>query len=577
MLSANRRLLVIGTVVGVGLSLSGLAVASAAATRTKSTKRHKRTVTVRSESIRPTHVGEVLRAPLTARVTHFQWRRCSTAGSHCQRIVGATQYRYRVRQADVERTLDVAVTVFAGRGTRPVVGAPTAVSRPFTPSGDTATPQVGTTAPLPAAAPIVAPPAAALPNSVVTNAATVVGTAGEPNVACTTTLSPGANVQGALSSASPGSVVCLAAGSWSNQRINVTPAAPGLTLAAAPGATVSVAGINLDNQTNNLTIQGFHFTGSFLDGAGVNNVSVVHSNFENISGFAVDSYPRTETGNGLVDGFNVDFDQFDSVNTGVEIDGGLQEQANVDISHNVFGPNIGANGDADGHGIQVGGVTGLTVDNNAFVGPFNAQAIAAGAHNNALHVWGGESNVEVANNIMWHFDSRGQTVLVDEGPATNIDISNNLVVEDPLCQTYSVPGRCFAYSLGQWAYAHGLRMQNNTVVDPGYGGIMASASDASGGGFSSGSDYQVDHNIAVGAANSVQDSGDFSFGNCSTSCISVDNATDDLTGDTHWTPVWETTTWTPHDGSPWVAPPAGYYKPASGLASDFGYQGTIGP
>jgi hypothetical protein len=58
--------------------------------------------------------------------------------------------------------------------------------------------------------------------------------------------------------------------------------------------------------------------------------------------------------------------------------------------------------------------------------------------------------------------------------------------------------------------------------------------------------------------------------------VSADGSAPGSSATTSWSENWQTTNWTPNVGSPWSAPPAGYYKPV-GLDSTEGYQGTIGP
>ena len=88
------------------------------------------------------------------------------------------------------------------------------------------------------------------------------------------------------------------------------------------------------------------------------------------------------------------YNQIDYVGACVEVDGGNGLAFDFTFSDNVCGPGIGAGAttasDAS-HYIQVGGITGLTADNNAFLGPMDPKYEAAGLHNNVLHVFGIQS------------------------------------------------------------------------------------------------------------------------------------------------------------------------------------------
>src|SRR5262249_13363153 len=62
--------------------------------------------------------------------------------------------------------------------------------------------------------------------------------------------------------------------------------------------------------------------------------------------------------------------------------------------------------------------------------------------------------------------------------------------------------------------------------------------------------------------------------------VSADTSADSALGGTgnvvRWVPSYKTTSWTPTSGSPWRAPPPGYYQPV-GLPFAAGYQNPIGP
>ena len=109
--------------------------------------------------------------------------------------------------------------------------------------------------------------------------------------------------------------------------------------------------------------------------------------------------------------------------------------------------------------------------------------------------------------------------------------------------------------------AHGsqnVEFSSNTIVNSTqYGGIVNEISS-----------FTAHNNLAANDAGNA-------FGGFS-GCACSNNASEDGTGDVNWKPSWQDTTWTPNNGSPWSPPPANYYKP-NGIASTFGYQGTVGP
>ena len=166
-----------------------------------------------------------------------------------------------------------------------------------------------------------------------------------------------------------------------------------------------------------------------------------------------------------ITGLNVLYNQIDHVAYCLR---GTGNMSNWTFSHNVCGPGIGYGGSVDAHYTQTEGVDGLTMDNNAFEGPFDAGALAASAHNNVSHACG--SNMEFSNNIVWHADSRAQTILWgDDCSVQSARANNNLFVEDPGCGSV-----CPTMSL--WVEgANGVTFNNNTIqtnTGPPAGGIF---------------------------------------------------------------------------------------------------------
>jgi hypothetical protein len=511
---------------------------------------------------RPTVRGRAVRGALMTasrgRWTHrpksyaYRWELCNRRGRGCKRQPRPRTARrsrshghgradtYRLGVHDVGHTVRVVVTARNAGGSTTVTSGPsravaklTRRHRPTTPPGATGgNPRSSPTRP----------------------GAAVVGPAGEPAVTCTRVISVGAGVQSALAAAAPGQVVCLNAGSWPKQTINgVTPASPGVTLAAKPGADVSMDGLDTRGQTNNLTVEGIKFSGGVHVLAGANNLTVRYSSFQNFDDYAVQGCSVCVNSGPTIIGLHVLYNQIDHVAYCLR---GTGAMANWTFSHNVCGPDIGYGGSSDDHYTQTEGIDGLTMDNNAFEGPFDSVALAAGAHNNVMHSCG--SNMEFSNNIVWHADSRAQTILWgDDCRVQTARANNNLFVEDPRCGSV-----CPTVSL--WAEGgDGVTFNNNTIstnTGPPAGGIFVRSGVTN---------LVMQNNISVG--NNGGD-GDFSSDNCT--CAG--NVAQDGSGDIKWTPHWQNSGWTPDNGSPWNPPPSSYYKP-SGSSASAGYQGSIGP
>ena len=391
-----------------------------------------------------------------------------------------------------------------------------------------------------------------------------IGTAGERQVTCNKAISVGASVQSALAAASPGQVVCLNAGNWAQQTITgLTPASPGVTLAAKPGAAVNMAGMTTTGTVNNLTVEGIKFTavGFHVLAAG-NNITVQYNNFQNFADYAVEGCPACTVSSNALNGFSVLYNQID--HTAYCLRAAANSMSNWTFSHNVCGPGIGYGGNSDDHYTQTECINGLTMDNNAFIGPFDPGGLAAGVHNNVMHACG--SSLEFNNNIVWHADSRAQTLLWgDDGSVSTARANNNLFVEDPSCGS-----TCPTISIWE-SNEHGpdsnVTFSNNTIVGQNL------AQSTTGGIFTRAgiTNVTVQNNISVNNASAGL--GDYSLNSC-TNCSN--NVSQDTSANIRWTPAWQNTTWTPTNGPPWSPPPANYYKP-NGIASTYGYQGTIGP
>jgi hypothetical protein len=471
----------------------------------------------------------------------YRWQDCNRAGVHCANIRGARSRRYRLTRRDVGHTLRSVVTAKGRAGSRTVRSAPSGVVLPRRVRVATVT---------------TAPP----------TAQAAVGVAGEPDVTCSSTISVGASVQAALAAASPGQVVCLNGGSWPAQTITgLTPAAPGVTLAAVPGATVTMAGISTTGTTDNLTIEGIHFTDAVNVLATGNAITITHNNIQNFGGYAIQGCPACGASGDDLSNFNITYNQID--HTAYCLRAAANSMSNWTFSHNVCGPGIGSDGSSDDHYIQVECISGFTVDNNAFLGPFNAASLAAGAHNNVMHACG--NNLTFDNNIVWHSDSRAQELLWgDDGDVSTAQAKNNLFVQDPSCGSTCPSVSMWLDGNGSGNQDSNVTFSNNTLVGSNIAqSVTGGMFDRSGGI----TNFTAQNNIAVNT-NSAG-GGDFSLGYC-TSCSG--NVADDGSGDVNWTPSWQNTTWTPNDGSPWQPPPPNYYKPSS-LASTYGYQGSIGP
>lgn len=388
-----------------------------------------------------------------------------------------------------------------------------------------------------------------------------------PAVSCSARLRPGADVARALRSASPGDVVCLQAGPWGPLTLgDIAPAGP-VTLAAAPGTPVHLGGLVIAGQadapsdTRNLTIRGFWIDRGVQDLTDSTGGLVFRYN--TIAGIRQGyGFYFNANGNGGTHsqtGVTVRDNRIERVGECLGVAGGGAHD--LTFEHNVCGPGIGYGDTAStqpGHYIEIGGINGLSVDGNVFLGPADPGASRAGLHLNVLHIFGGARDVSFSGNVLWHTQAVGQAILLQEGQFDRIRINGNLDVEDPTCG--SGHGACSNYMI-ESADAHGLTFEHNTVVGA-YWGVLLTSSDEPGD-YPTGTDYTIRHNIVVGSRGGA----DLSYGGCVVRCAFDHNVTDDGSarrggaghGVAGWQPRWTDATRHLPAGLPF---PAGYTPPS---------------
>jgi hypothetical protein len=383
-------------------------------------------------------------------------------------------------------------------------------------------------------------------------ALSAVGSGGAPSPSCSTTVAVNGGVSTALANATAGQTVCLADGTWSEITISRTISqSPGVTLAAKDPGQAVVNGITLDVPVSNLTVEGLDMNEGFQVHNAATNDTFEYNTMEGWGGGDAQSdsafflFPGEDgASGGSVTGISMLYNQIDNVPQCFEDD---TDGGNT-FSHNVCGPGIGYDGSTGQHYIQAENVSNDTFDNNAFEGPLAPGAVNNGSHTNVLHACG--ASLQFNNNIVWETQAVAQTLLWgDDCQTTNSQANNNLFVESSSPDTYSM-------WIDSAHNSSNVTFSNDTVVNQtNYGAFYNEISSFHA------------HNDLADSPNAYD-----GFTNCDCS----NNAANDGTGTVGWNPAWLTISWTPTAGAPWTPPPPGYYKP-SGIASTFGYQGTIGP
>lgn len=157
---------------------------------------------------------------------------------------------------------------------------------------------------------------------------------------------------------------------------------------------------------SNRTIQRLHTDGGVADRTGsAGGLVFRYDTIDNVSrGYAYYFYAEgSSLGSYTQRGVQIHCNQIDHVGACLEVDGGSRMAFGFTFSHNVRGPGVGAgavSGTWAAHYIQVGGISGMTVRNNAFLGPMDPGYQAAQLHNNVLHVFGDASGIDFSGNLI---------------------------------------------------------------------------------------------------------------------------------------------------------------------------------
>jgi len=137
---------------------------------------------------------------------------------------------------------------------------------------------------------------------------------------CTQTLSPGANVGSAITSAAAGSTICLSNGNYGGFTLNGVGKNPRVTVRAVNhlGATFT-GGLTLSGGTNGFTFDGFNFASVYL--TGTNTRELTFRNYNQTGQMRIDGVTGSPT-NILVENFTqIGLDLTDANPAGIYLDG----------------------------------------------------------------------------------------------------------------------------------------------------------------------------------------------------------------------------------------------------------------
>ncbi len=465
----------------------------------------------------------------------YQWQDCSASGESCSNIPGAIESTYAVAEGDIGHTIRVLVTVTNS----------------------------------------------AAKASLVSNSTSIVALS---PVGCTTTLAPamGASaIANAIVSAKDGAMLCLAGGDYPS--IHVVGAAHNAYVTVRPvsGATATVEGMEVANSSF-LRFEGLRMTEGFnmRDSeayAGSHDYQFVENTFEEpLYGIVLNggSGPIRKV---LIEGNYMHRVHLASPEVDGKCDAGyaqgqdvtVDSAEGVTVAYNVFN-------EAGWHYIQGGGAgpEGVDVEHNLFEG----HDLMACSHLNLWQIFGGGENDTFKDNVAVG-QGRGEKNGMTEEAATDGIIFENgsgsvecaVKMKNTVIENNLFVDAASSYEL-QIYTTEGATIKNNTVVGSEWGTALLTEHCGAG------SNYSMTHNIDV---EDVGTGGDFHFGECKGTCLFDYNTSQDTTADmlgsthytTSWTPTWLTTTW---QSATEPTAPAGFYVP-TGLSSEAGYQGSIGP
>jgi hypothetical protein len=247
---------------------------------------------------------------------------------------------------------------------------------------------------------------------------------------CSSTVSSVSAAQSALSTASPGTVVCLADGTYGRISLGSSKAAPGVILRAANPGNTTIGGVSVSG--SGYTISRFLIDGDVTMARNTDRTVVDHNRI--LAGDHYGVFVCTATPPDQCD---------DTKIVGNLFDGAMEEdQIRANVYH-----------DGDGDGI------GLLVEGNEFRG--NTER---GGHNDVFQsVWVGDHLV-FNRNYLHDFGGQGFFVKDQNTPVNGFVANDNLIVDQDLpCEPSTL---CTGYQLSPWQIygpiANG-EMRNNTV------------------------------------------------------------------------------------------------------------------
>lgn len=255
--------------------------------------------------------------------------------------------------------------------------------------------------------------------------------------ACDQTLSPGANVASAVSSAATGSTICLNSGNYGSINLNNIARSGYVTIRSASAKGASIAP-QLGN-TKYVRLESLTISSDVVQNSCSTHVQWVNNDF------AGRGLTLTNSGCGNLDTL-IDGNSFTNFSVGGGYEGRLSlvYGSGITITNNFFG-----NGGAS-DGIQlVGGVSNVNISKNTFSGIL--ESLCGSVHCDAIQLYGAGTGIVIDKNYF----TNGDTFIMAPDGSDSVTLTNN--VFDGASTSY--PGKI------QMGSAKNPRFEHNIVIN----------------------------------------------------------------------------------------------------------------
>jgi hypothetical protein len=255
--------------------------------------------------------------------------------------------------------------------------------------------------------------------------------------ACDQTLSPGANVASAVSSAAVGSTICLNAGNYGRVELFNIARSGYVTIRSASGKSASIA--PQVGKTNFVRLESLTISDVILQNSCSTHVQWVNNDFP------AKGLTLSNSGCGSLDTL-IDGNSFTNFNVGGGYEGRLSlvYGSGITVSNNFFG-----NGGAS-DGIQmIGGVSNVNIVNNTFSGIL--ESLCGSVHCDAIQLYGTGNGIVINSN----FFTNGDTFIMAPDGSDGVTITNNV---------FNGVGVSYPDKI-QFGSANGARFEHNTLTN----------------------------------------------------------------------------------------------------------------